>query len=97
MTYDRIQQGQKLTKAWWKNAQRQKKIIKYLKFEFIIFYSKHVQCLAKVFIPLNFFHVLLLLPYVNCFKLLFFSTSAYTPYTILTKHKLNCHNFVNYF
>ncbi len=32
---------------------------------------------------------------LNCFELLFFPTLIYTPYTIMTKQKKNCHNFVN--
>ncbi len=43
----------------------------------------------------SFFHILLCCCLMlNCFKLPF-STSIYTPCTILTKQKHNCHNFGN--
>ncbi len=46
-----------------------------------------IQCLAKVFIPLHFFpRFVMLLPYAKLFKL-HFSTSIYTPYTIMLKQK----------
>ncbi len=34
---------------------------------------------------------------LNCFKWPFTPTSIYTPYTILTKQRLNCHHFINVF
>ncbi len=52
----------------------------------LYFIFLHLQCLGKVFIPLNFFHVLCCCLMLNCFKLLF-STSIYTPYTIMVKQK----------
>ncbi len=49
----------------------------------------YIQCLVKVFIPLYFFHVLLCCSLMlNYFKLLF-PTSIYTPFTIMTKHKID--------
>ncbi len=46
----------------------------------------YIQCLAKVFIPHHFFHVLL------CWCLMLDCFSFYTPYTILTKQKQNWKN-----
>ncbi len=48
----------------------------------LVFLVAEIQCLAKVFKPLHFFHVLCCSLILNCFKLLF-STSIYTPYTII--------------
>ncbi len=57
-------------------------------------YTYTVPC--EVFIPLHLFHVLLCCSLMlHCFKLLFFPTSIYTTYTIMTKQKQNGHNFVN--
>ncbi len=57
--------------------------------------KQYLQCLAKVFIPLHFVHVLLCsCLMLNCFKLLF-STSIYTPYTIMVKQKQVFNVFAN--
>ncbi len=42
----------------------------------------NIQCLAKVFIPLHFFHVLLCCCLVNCFKLVFFYISLHSIHHI---------------
>ncbi len=57
--------------------------------------KQYLQCLAKVFIPLHFVHVLLCsCLMLNCFKLLF-STSIYTPCTIMVKQKQFFNVFAN--
>ncbi len=60
-----------------------------------ISYYVYIQCLAKVFKPLHFFHVLCCSLMLNCFILLFFPHQSTLAYTIIAKQKQNCQNFVN--
>ena len=57
----------------------------------------HIQCLRKVFRPLNFFHILL--RYRLILKLIksFFSPSIYTQYPIMTKQKQDFRNVGKFF
>ncbi len=52
---------------------------------FSIVNNTDIQCLSKVFLPLNCCYAFFVAALINCFKLLF-PTSIYTPYTIMVKH-----------